>query len=845
MTLFLPVLRARLLLALLLGASPLGALPAAAALQHGGCSISSLADGAFSACFPASPAAATSPAGPGGRTRIWSAEFHHGLYLALEAPLAGDASAAAARLVARLDGRMVAAKPGTFPGGMPALRFWFALDAKREGKGIFVLRGGRLYGLLTVTAAKDAAMAARFLASLAAPASAKAAEALPGRASDKPPPSLSPGARAMGERIAMALLSTNGSPGSSSSADSNAPGAELQPVVPGADIFYPDVESRPGAYLANLQNFESGGNPNAVNTKSSAVGPYQFTNDTWNDVWSRSLKDRGIVNDPTDPTAAALGADAYTKENAATLTKALGRTPTDSELATAHVFGPMGATRLLEGNLYQPATDFASPQVVSANSLLFYNADGTSKTVGELKGLFDRHFGTGNTALAGSVEAPQALMGAGQALQMARALMFPNGQLFLAGFEMAKPYLAMAEKMLPTGYYIGADYDIHASPEYLQGEASIGGAKRVAELPSTISDARARGVLAVGGRPGFQNRVQISGVNAQAQPTTSSLTPAMPNGNSGSGGTSGQNTYVTGLSPLQKSSQEKRGAELADDGARLDQNAANAKQNNILPDQMRRESASRDMVKFANFAGDGRAYASTPTDLSAARSPQAAAASRPQPQRIALADITAADGIPDPHADLGDPPPRNPELREQTRALRIAPPANAPAAPLSTAPRAKLDITRADDIPDPHADLGDPPGNPESREHTRPLAIAPPANAPPAPLSTTPRANLALEPPPPPPADETVTPLPPRPALIRRPEASVTASSPPAHRIWRPGGWRWSGYDWEWLPGRGDWAEASVTASSPLAHRIWRPGAWRWSGYGWEWLPGRWDWART
>jgi hypothetical protein len=207
--------------------------------------------------------------------------------------------------------------------------------------------------------------------------------------------------------------------------------------------------------------------------KSSAVGPYQFTNDTWNDVWSRSLKDRGIVNDPTDPTAAALGADAYTKENAATLTKALGRTPTDSELAMAHVFGPMGATRLLEGNLYQPATDFASPQVVSANSLLFYNADGTSKTVGELKGLFDRHFGTGNTALAGPVEAPQALMGAGQALQMARALMFPNGQLFLAGFEMAKPYLAMAEKMLPTGYYIGADYDIHASPEYLQGEASI------------------------------------------------------------------------------------------------------------------------------------------------------------------------------------------------------------------------------------------------------------------------------------------------------------------------------------------------------------------------------------
>jgi hypothetical protein len=783
MTQFLPAPRARLLLALLLGASLLGARPAAAALQGGSCSISSLADGAFSACFPASPAAAMSPAGPGARTRIWSAEFRHGLYLALEAPLAGDASAVAARLVAKLDGRMVAAKPGTFPGGMSALRFWFALDAKREGKGILVFRGGRLYGLLAVTAAKDAAMAARFLASLAVPASAKAADALPGRASDKPPPSLSPSGRAMGERIAMALLSTNGSSGSTSSADSNAPGAELQPVVPGADIFYPAVESRPGAYLANLQNFESGGNPNAVNMKSSAVGPYQFTNDTWNDVWSRSLKDRGIVNDPTDPTAAALGADAYTKENAATLTKALGRTPTDSELAMAHVFGPMGATRLLEGNQYQPATDFAPPQVVSANSLLFYNADGSSKTVGELKGLFDRHFGTGNTALAGPVEARQALMGAGQALQMARALMFPNGQLFLAGFEMAKPYLATAEKMLPPGYYIGADYDIHASPDYLQGEASIGGAKRLAQLPATISA-------------------------------------------------------------------EKRGAELQGDGARPDQNAVNARLNNILSDQMRRESASRDTVKLANFAGDGRAYASAPTDLRATRSPQSGAASRPQPLRVAVADITATDDIPDPHADLGDPPPRNPELREQTRPLRISPLANVPAAPLSTTPGAKLDITRADDIPDPHADLGDPPGNPELHEQPLPLAIAPPANPPAVPLptippSTAPRANLALEPPPPPPTDETVTPLPARPPSIGGFEASVTPPAPPAHRIWRPGAWRWTGYDWAWVPGRWDWAEASVAAPLPPAHRIWRPGAWRWTGYGWQWLPGRWDWART
>lgn len=761
-----PALRARPLLALLLGTSLLGALPAAAAWQTGSCSTSSLADGAFSACFPVSPAAATSLAGPGGRARLWSAEFRHGLYIALDAPLAGDASSAAARLVARLDGRMVAVKPGTFAGGKPALRFWFTLDAKREGKGIFVLRGGRLYGLLAVTPAKDAAMAARFLASLALPATAKAAEAGPGRASDWTSPSPSPGARAMGERIA-AALSTNDGPRSTSSADSTPSGAEPQPAIPAVDVVYPDSRPLPGGFLAKLQNFESAGNPNAVNLRSSAVGPYQFTTDTWNDVWSRNLRDRGIVNDPTDPTAAAMGADAYTKENAATLTKVLGRTPTDSELAMAHVFGPMGATRLLEGNPYEPATEFASPQVVSANARLFYDADGTSKTAGELKGHFDRRFGTGNTALAGPVGAPQALIGAGRALEMARALMFPNGQLFLGGFEMAKPYLATAQKMLPAGYYIGADYDIHASVEYAQGEASIGGAKKA----------------------------------------------------------------------------KKRRAGLEDDGVRLDQAA-----DHILRDRMRRESASRDMVTLADFAGDERANASAPADLPVARSPQAAAASRPRPLQIAMADITAPDDIPDPHADPGDPPPRNPEARGQTRPLRIAspPPANAPPAPPSTA-RANLAITPADEIPDPHADLTPVPPSPASigGPEAGDAAPSPPANAPAAPPSATPGANLALEPPSAPVVDETVTPLPPGPASIGGSEAGDTVPPPPAHQVWRPGAWRWNGYEWEWQPARWDSAQAAAAAPAPPAHRIWRPGAWRWSGYRWEWQPGRWDWAPT
>jgi hypothetical protein len=203
----LPGRRARQILAALLGAViPPAAAAAAAAIAT--CTTWPLAEGAFSACFPGSDAPAVAAAGADARVRLWAKGTAEASYLAIAAPLAGMPASAATRMMAALNANVIATKAGAFAGlpGRPALRFWFALPAKRHGEGVVVGAGGRLYGLVAVMGAEDERIAARFLASLAIPASAKAAESLmPQQRSEA-----APAARALAERIAAAMRAAPG-----------------------------------------------------------------------------------------------------------------------------------------------------------------------------------------------------------------------------------------------------------------------------------------------------------------------------------------------------------------------------------------------------------------------------------------------------------------------------------------------------------------------------------------------------------------------------------------------------------------------------------------------------------
>ena len=165
-------------------------------------------------------------------------------------------------------------------------------------------------------------------------------------------------------------------------------------------------------YLLTAARMESSLNPAAHATSSSATGLYQFIDQTW----LATLKNAGPalgygqyadaitvgpdgrygVPDPTmraaimrlrnDPTASATMAAAFTQSNAAQLSAALGRQPSEGELYVAHFLGPEGAVKLISAVASQPGANAVQmfPQAASTNTGIFYNRAGQPRSVSEV-----------------------------------------------------------------------------------------------------------------------------------------------------------------------------------------------------------------------------------------------------------------------------------------------------------------------------------------------------------------------------------------------------------------------------------------------------------------------------
>ncbi len=106
--------------------------------------------------------------------------------------------------------------------------------------------------------------------------------------------------------------------------------------------------------------------------------------------------------------------------------------------------------------------------------------------------------------------------------------------------------------------------------------------------------------LGPGGAPDLQIPMNVPGVDARGAPVTQFVTPAM--------NAPGQTSVPAGLPPAEKNYQKKRGTELADQETKIEEEASNAKGDNFLIDQMRRESQSWDMGKFAPIEASARSY---------------------------------------------------------------------------------------------------------------------------------------------------------------------------------------------------------------------------------------------
>src|SRR5271157_2693425 len=134
-------------------------------------------------------------------------------------------------------------------------------------------------------------------------------------------------------------------------------------------------------YLLATAQVESGLNPQAGASTSSARGLFQFIEQTWlatlkqsgaalgygqyADAITKDAAGKYEVQDPAarsailklrnDPVANAAMAGAFTKDNAALLSEKLGRSPSEGELYIAHFLGVGGAAKLIDAAAGDPS----------------------------------------------------------------------------------------------------------------------------------------------------------------------------------------------------------------------------------------------------------------------------------------------------------------------------------------------------------------------------------------------------------------------------------------------------------------------------------------------------------
>jgi Transglycosylase SLT domain len=174
-------------------------------------------------------------------------------------------------------------------------------------------------------------------------------------------------------------------------------------------------------YLLATARVESGLNPQAGASTSSARGLFQFIDQTWLGTMKQSGAELGYgryaaaisqtasghyqVADPEmrkeilalrdDPTANATMAGAFTRANADILSKKLGRAPSEGELYIAHFLGAGGAARLISLASNDPnakATQYF-PNAATANSSIFFDrSTGTARTMAQVRNVLTARY---------------------------------------------------------------------------------------------------------------------------------------------------------------------------------------------------------------------------------------------------------------------------------------------------------------------------------------------------------------------------------------------------------------------------------------------------------------------
>jgi len=224
-------------------------------------------------------------------------------------------------------------------------------------------------------------------------------------------------------------------------------------------------------YLLATAQVESGLNPQAGASTSSARGLFQFIDQTWlstmkqagpslgyaryADAITKTASGHYQVADPTlrseiltlrnDPTANAVMAGAFTNANAAILTSKLGRAPSEGELYMAHFLGAGGAARLITlaaANPNAKAADFFG-HAAHANSSIFYDrGTGAARSLAQVRNVLTARYDVARSHQGAPQNVAQAASEPAAVNVAAASAPVPDTAGITNAFATAKPAVA-------------------------------------------------------------------------------------------------------------------------------------------------------------------------------------------------------------------------------------------------------------------------------------------------------------------------------------------------------------------------------------------------------------------